>query len=78
MIRYYPSTSIFLINKLINANSGLPFHVNANFVQPASRELIQNPDNSAWNKWLIGEIPGAFMAAFSSLLESKVEQEDII
>lgn len=51
-------------------SSGLPFHINANFVQPASREFIVSPDNSYWNQWLIEQIPAAWYEAFSSLIQA--------
>eukprot|EP00026_Physarum_polycephalum_P000174 Phypoly_transcript_00174.p1 GENE.Phypoly_transcript_00174~~Phypoly_transcript_00174.p1 ORF type:complete len:1770 (+),score=337.77 Phypoly_transcript_00174:874-6183(+) len=51
--------------------SELPFYINANFVQPASREFIMSPDNSQWNHWLLSKIHFAWFRTFHQLLDEK-------
>lgn len=48
-------------------NTGMPFILNADFLVPGSRDMIN--EDSEWNEWLLKQIPELFVEAFTEFIK---------
>lgn len=48
-------------------NTGMPFILNADFLVPGSRDMIN--EDSEWNEWLLKHIPELFVEAFTRFIK---------